>query len=102
MVLFTMLITSCEQENIAQDNNDFQKSGTFDAETTYWSILGNTESGMAQFDALTNEQKQAVWVFKYDRFIAENTLSASQIDAVNSAKDYVSVLDFQVNLMIQN
>ncbi len=89
-----MLITSCETETSFQDNNDFQKSITFDAKTTYWSILGNSESGMDQFDALTNEQKQAVWVFKYDRFLADNTLSASQIDAVNSAKDYVSVLDF--------
>ncbi|PQJ32991.1 hypothetical protein BST92_14140 [Nonlabens arenilitoris] len=94
MVLFTMLITSCEQENIAQDNNDFQKSGTFDAETTYWSILGNTESGMDQFDALTNEQKQAVWVFKYDRFIADNTLTMDQLAVVNVVKDYVSTVDF--------
>ncbi|KEZ94693.1 hypothetical protein IL45_00235 [Nonlabens ulvanivorans] len=94
MLFFTMFITSCETETSVQENNDFQKSTTFDAETIYWSILGNTESGMDQFDALTNEQKQAVWVFKYDRFLADNTLSASQIDAVNSAKDYVSVLDF--------
>lgn len=94
MVLITMLITSCEQENIAQENNDFQKSATFDAETTYWSILGNTESGMDQFNALTNEQKQDVWEFKYDRFIGDNSLSSSQLAAVNIAKDYVEVLDF--------
>ncbi|PQJ32989.1 hypothetical protein BST92_14130 [Nonlabens arenilitoris] len=91
---FTMFITSCETETSVQENNDFQKSITFDAETTYWSILRNTESGMAQFDALTNEQKQAVWVFKYDRFIADNTLITDQLAAVNVAKDYVSTVDF--------
>ncbi|EAS19597.1 hypothetical protein BBFL7_00143 [Flavobacteria bacterium BBFL7] len=94
MLFFTILITSCEQEIIAQDNNDFQKSGTFDAETTYWSILGSTESGMDQFDALTNEQKQAVWVFKYDRFIADNALTTDQLAVVNVAKDYVNTVDF--------
>nr|WP_152556333.1 hypothetical protein [Nonlabens ulvanivorans] len=94
MLFFTMLITSCETETSVQENNDFQKSTNFDAETTYWSILGNTESGIDQFDALINEQKQAVWVFKYDRFLADNTLTTGQLAAVNVAKDYVNNLDF--------
>lgn len=95
MIAFIAFTTSCETDTVEQGNQALQaKSGEFDAESTYYSILGNTESGMAQFDALTNFQKQAVWVFKYTRFKNDNTLTALQEEAVDELFSYVNDVDF--------
>ena len=95
MIAFIAFTTSCETDTVEQDNQDFQiKSGGFNAEDTYYSILDNTESGMDQFDALTNSQKQDVWVFKYIRFKTDNELNGSQEEVVDDLLSYISEVDF--------
>jgi hypothetical protein len=44
MIAFMAFTTSCETDNVEQDNQGFQtKSVEFNAEDTYYSIIANTE-----------------------------------------------------------
>jgi hypothetical protein len=92
MIAFISITTSCEQD-LQSDTTVNAKSG-FNAEATYHSILDNTESGMQQFDVLTNSQKVAVWEFKYERFKDNNTLSIDQIAAIDVAINLIKNISF--------
>jgi hypothetical protein len=95
MIAFIAFTTSCETDTVEQDSQELiSKSGGFEAESAYFNILANTESGMDQFDALTNSQKQAVWLFKYTRFKNDNTLTGLQEEAVDELMSYINEADF--------
>lgn len=97
LLLLSVVSFSCEtdsEESLEKESNQTLSKSGFDAESTYFSILSNTEEGMIQFDNLDNPEKQAVWVFKYNRFITDNTLNTAQLDVVNAVKNYVESVDF--------
>jgi hypothetical protein len=104
MIAFMAFTTSCETDNVEQDNQGFQtKSVEFNAEDTYYSIIANTESGMTQFDALIVSQKQDVWVFKYTRFKNDNSLNGLQVEAIDELLSFVDASDFnEGNEVLEN
>ncbi|PQJ18311.1 bacteriocin fulvocin C-related protein [Nonlabens tegetincola] len=97
LLLLAVVSFSCQtdsEEPLDKESNQILSKSGFDAESTYFSILSNTEDGMIQFDNLDNTEKQAVWVFKYNRFITDNALNTAQLDVVNAVKNYVESVDF--------